>query len=252
MIAQDTTDVENLCGGTHQVIVTDAVGCTMVTDIVIGAGAPIEANLSFLGETCHGPCDGTASVAPTGGTGSGYAFLWGPGDPVGQGTSEVSGLCAGWWNVTIADDAGCDTVITFEILPFQPIMPTATVQEVTCHGACDGSISLNTTGGVGALSFQWTPEPGSGQGTSLVGGLCAGDWTVVITDAANCDTSVTITINEPVELTVAVDSVAQASCSSASDGAVSITASGGTPGHTFSWTGPNGFQSTAEDLAGIL
>ncbi|HRP82288.1 MAG TPA: gliding motility-associated C-terminal domain-containing protein, partial [Flavobacteriales bacterium] len=252
VIAQDTTDVENLCGGTHQVIVTDAVGCTMVTDIVIGAGAPIEANLSFLGETCHGPCDGTASVAPTGGTGSGYAFLWGPGDPVGQGTSEVSGLCAGWWNVTIADDAGCDTVITFEILPFQPIMPTATVQEVTCHGACDGSISLNTTGGVGALSFQWTPEPGSGQGTSLVGGLCAGDWTVVITDAANCDTSVTITINEPVELTVAVDSVAQASCSSASDGAVSITASGGTPGHTFSWTGPNGFQSTAEDLAGIL
>lgn len=37
-------------------------------------------------------------------------------------------------------------------------------------------------------------------------------------------------------------------CNGLNNGSINITASGGTPGYTYSWTGPNGFTSTSEDL----
>lgn len=252
VIDQDTVEVSGLCGGAYQVLVTDSNGCSLTTAFTISAGAPIEANLSVLGESCNGPCDGTALVAPAGGTGVGYTYLWQPGNPVGQGTDQVNGLCPGNWSVTLTDDAGCDTTYAFVIDPFQPITPTATVQDIACHGDCNGSISLATTGGVGALTYLWTPEPASGQGTPAIGGLCPGDWTVVITDAAGCDTTVTHGLAEPPVLVVTTDGVTDASCTSASDGAIAISIAGGTPGYAIAWSGPNGYQSSEEDISGVL
>ncbi|MCC6838936.1 MAG: gliding motility-associated C-terminal domain-containing protein [Flavobacteriales bacterium] len=251
VIDQDVLDVFGLCGGAYQVVVTDTNGCSMTTSFTIGAGAPIAANLSVLGESCNGPCDGTAVAAPSGGTGTGYSYLWQPGNPVGQGTDQASGLCPGGWTLTITDDAGCDSTYAFVIDPFQPITPTATIQPIACHGDCNASITLATTGGVGALSYLWSPEPTGGQGTAAISGLCPGTWTVVITDLAGCDTTVSYSLAEPPELTLATDAVTDASCANAADGAIAITIAGGMPGYTVVWAGPAGYQSTAEDISGL-
>ncbi|MBK7944303.1 MAG: SprB repeat-containing protein [Flavobacteriales bacterium] len=45
--------------------------------------------------------------------------------------------------------------------------------------------------------------------------------------------------------------VTQPLCNGSSNGAISITASGGFGPYTFSWSGPNGFTSNQEDLTGI-
>lgn len=251
VIAQDTVDVNGLCAGNYQVVVSDTNGCTVSTAFTIGAGAPIEAGLTLLGESCNGPCDGSAAVVPAGGTGAGYGYLWLPGNPLGQGTDEVSGLCPGNWSVTITDGAGCDSTFAFTIDPFQPITPVATVQAIACSGDCNGSIVLATTGGVGTLNYQWTPEPATGQGTASIGGLCPGDWTVVITDAAGCDTTVTWAITEPLPLVLSTDGVINASCATAFDGAITISIAGGVPGYNVAWTGPGNFQSTDEDITGL-
>src|SRR5690606_13673701 len=57
---------------------------------------------------------------------------------------------------------------------------------------------------------------------------------------------------EPPAITVVVDAVTDASCSTAADGAISVTVTGGTPGLALSWSGPGGFASNAEDLSGLL
>jgi len=251
VIATGVTDLTGLCRGNYHVVVADAHGCAITTDVAIASGDPMEANLAFLGESCHGPCDGSASVAPTGGSGAGYTILWQPGNPAGQGTGHVTNLCPGNWSVTITDDMGCDTTIAFVIAPFQPIAATATVQQSDCHGNCSGTISLAATGGVGVLGFQWAPEPGTGQGTATIGGLCPGDWTVTITDAAGCDTVITYAITEPPALAIVVDAVQDASCNNASDGAISISITGGTPGYGVAWSGPGGYHSTSEDISGL-
>ena len=252
VIDQNVEDVFGLCAGSFEAAVTDARGCTVIQGFTVGSGDPIEANLAFLGESCNGPCDGTATVAPTGGSGSGYTMLWQPDNPIGQGTNQVSGLCPGLYSVLITDGLGCDTTYSFTIDPYQPIDANAVVQMVSCHDACDGSITLQPTGGAGALTFLWQPEPGSGQGTDAATGLCAGTWSVTITDAAGCDTTITWTITEPPALVFTVDSLVDATCNSAPDGSIAISISGGTPGYTVQWDGPGGFQSTDEDIAGLL
>ncbi|MFT3884699.1 MAG: gliding motility-associated C-terminal domain-containing protein [Flavobacteriales bacterium] len=250
-LARNTADVGNLCSGDYSVTVADANRCVRTLPFIIAPGVAIEANLLFTNETCQGPCDGTASIAPTGGSGM-YTITWSPEPATGQGTPTVTGLCAGNNRVTIADAAGCDTTITFTVLPFQPIVPNAVVQNVTCNGACNGSVTLAPAGGNGPYTYVWSPEPATGQGTGTVSGLCAGDITVTITDATRCDTTVTFTITEPPALAVTVDDAIDASCNTAADGSIAISISGGVPGYGVSWSGPGGFSSTDEDITGLL
>jgi gliding motility-associated-like protein len=238
------------CAGMYFVQVTNGSGCISIDTANVTAPPPIVSGLVFQGETCNGPCDGVASVSPSGGSGSGYIFIWTPAPPT-QGNDEVSGLCAGDWSVNITDDQGCGADFPFTIQPFAPIMPVADVQPATCGGSCNGAIALDVTGGVGTYTFNWTPEPGSGQGTSTVGDLCAGDWNVTIADAAGCDTTVTYTITEPTALVVTVDTVIPSSCTNSNDGAISITVTGGAPDPAVAWAGPNGFTSADEDLTAL-
>jgi gliding motility-associated-like protein len=250
IIANDTISVDALCAGDYTVNVTDANGCAVDLSFTITSPTPIDAGLVVTGETCDGPCDGTATVNATGGAG-GFTFFWQPDPASGQGTDTATGLCAGAWSVTITDLSGCDTTIAFTIDPFTPITASATVTDVLCADDCNGSIDVTGTGGVGGLTYSWAPEPGSGQGTSTVGGLCAGDYIVTISDQAGCDTTITYTISAPSTITVTIDTIIAASCSAANDGAISITVNGGTAPYIIAWAGPGGFASSSEDISGI-
>lgn len=249
-IATDTLEVDQLCAGDYTVSVTDANGCLLDLPFTIVQGSPIEANLSFIGETCSGPCDGTAIADPTGGTGP-YTFFWQPEPGAGQGTDQVTGLCAGNWTLRITDALGCDTTIAFTVLPYTPISDNAVVTDVQCNGACDGSVVTAATGGLGPPSYVWDPVPANGQGGAQATGLCPGNYTLVITDAVGCDSTFTYTITEPPVLALIVDLLTDASCADAADGAIATTAAGGVPSYGFVWSGPNGFSATTEDVSAL-
>lgn len=249
-IGQDVTDVTALCAGDYTVTATDNNGCARSQPFSIGQGTAIDAALVFTNETCNGPCDGTATINPNGGSGS-YTVNWQPVPPNGQGTNSVSGLCAGNWSVTITDALGCDTTYAFTITPFTPIVPNAEVSQVSCNGLCNGVITVAPTGGGGTYTYTWSPVPPNGQGNPTANGLCPGDWSVTIADASGCDTTITTTITEPEVLAVDLDEVIDASCNTATDGAISITISGGTPTYTIQWAGPNSFASNNEDISGL-
>ncbi|GBL34777.1 serine-rich adhesin for platelets [Filimonas sp.] len=46
-------------------------------------------------------------------------------------------------------------------------------------------------------------------------------------------------------------SITNQSCSNLNDGAIDLTATGGSPAPTFAWSGPNNFTSTAEDISNL-
>ncbi|MBL8009895.1 MAG: gliding motility-associated C-terminal domain-containing protein [Flavobacteriales bacterium] len=251
ILAQDTTFIDGLCAGDYTLVALDANGCTITLPFTIGQGTAIDAGLLFTNETCFGPCDGTASVSPTGGAG-GFTYLWQPQPGGGQGTPNATGLCPGNWTVTIADSLGCDTTVAFTILPFAPIVPNEVVADVLCNGACDGTITVAPTGGFGNFGFTWTPVPPNGQGTASATGLCPGAWSVTIADGIGCDTTVTFTIQEPSPVQVTVDNIVPASCNTAADGSIAITIGGGVGGYSVLWAGPGGFTSGAEDIVQLL
>ncbi|MBK7944918.1 MAG: hypothetical protein IPJ85_06225 [Flavobacteriales bacterium] len=252
VIAQDVFDVNGLCAGNYELQVTDDNGCVLIAPFSITQGNAIDANLLWTNETCFGPCDGTASITPSGGAGS-FSIAWfdASGTLIASDVTDLSGLCAGTNTVVITDALGCDTTYTFTILPYQDIADNATVNDVLCNGACDGSIIIVATGGIGNLTYFWSPVPGNGQGNAVATGLCPNTYTLTITDGAGCNATFSYTITEPSALSVVVDQVTDASCATASDGAIDVTTSGGMLQYSFAWSGPNNFTAQSEDIASI-
>lgn len=253
VIAQGDTTLNDLCAGDYAFTASDANGCIVERTFNITQGLPIIAGLAFLGETCDGPCDGTAAANPVGGAG-GFQVSWldANGNVFLAGQFQVQGLCAGNWTLVVTDSLGCDTLVPFTILPYTPINPNASVSGVLCAGQCNGAITLAPTGGIGGYGYDWEPFPPGGDGNPSATGLCAGTWSVTITDAVGCTDTSNYVLSDPELLSIVVDGVTAAACNTSSDGAILVTVGGGTGQLTTSWTGPNGFVSGAEDLADLF
>ncbi|MBC7864594.1 MAG: T9SS type A sorting domain-containing protein [Bacteroidia bacterium] len=107
----------------------------------------------------------------------------------------------------------------------------------TCFGSCDGSLIAAGSGGAGAYTYQWS----QGATTAAISGLCAGVYTVTITDALAATATVSATILQPSALTANVNS--QSICSG-SNIALCANVSGGTPAYTFNWAPSSGLSAT--------
>ena len=86
-------------------LIADAIGCDTTVEFVIQGTSFLDVTGLVTDATCANDCDGAIDVTVSGGT-PGYGFTWSPAPPAGQGTANVSGLCAGDWGVTVSDANG--------------------------------------------------------------------------------------------------------------------------------------------------
>lgn len=128
-----------------------------------------------------------------------------------------------------------------------PITFSSVATNALCYGANNGSIDLTaTSSNSGPLSYLWS----DGTTTEDAANLAAGSYDVLITDNLGCTANATnILVNEPTELTGTV-SAYDAVCSYSSDGAASISASGGTGAYLYSWSNSQSTDSISGLAAG--
>ena len=82
-----------LCAGVHTITVTDSIGCVAQANAFVDEAPAIDAGLVVVGETCNGPCDGTATASDRR-----HRWLHVPlaTQPSHRpGTAQVAGLCVG-------------------------------------------------------------------------------------------------------------------------------------------------------------
>jgi gliding motility-associated-like protein len=237
---QTTPSISNQCAGTYTLTVTDLNGCTRQQTSVIVQPSPLNPNGSATMVTCFGACDGTASVAPTGST-PGYTFSWAPS---GATTSSITNLCPSSHTCTVTDANGCTQTYSVQIT--EPPLLTAqnTVVNASCAGICDGSITTSASGGTPGYTYLWLPGL---QTTPNISGLCAGSYTLTVTDANGCTTSRTVTVSEPFPLSVN-PTATNITCNAACNGTAAANASGGTPAYTYAWSPSGGNGPTASNL----
>lgn len=135
-----------------------------------------------------GLSDGTASVTTTG---SGpFTYLWNNGDT----TANITGLAVGDYIVVVTDVySGCTETDTVTVI--NPNAPSASISgstNETCAGCNDGTASATASGGTPGYTYSWAPSGGTAASAS---GLAPGVYTVTVTDAANCSSTATVTIN---------------------------------------------------------
>lgn len=214
-------------------------GCTGTATATVTMGAGPTLTPSQTNVTCNGASTGTASVAATGGT-TPYTYSWSPG---GATTSNVTGLAAGVYTVTVTSASGCSTNSVITITQPTAFSATSTQTNILCNGACTGASTVTPTGGTAAYTYAWAPSGGT---TATASALCAGTYTCTITDSHGCTTKPTVTITQPAGMTLTT-SFTGATCGQ-SDGSATVTATGGAGAYTYSWN-PGG--ATTATLSNI-
>ena len=166
--------------------------------------------------------------------------------PNGGTTSSVTNLSSGTSTVTITDSKGCTTSATVTLNSVSgPTLSVVSQASVTCFGTNTGTATVNATGGTGPYTYTWSP--GNLSGTSQTS-LSAGIYTVIVKDANQCTGTGTISITQPTAGITGNISTTPTGCGT-SVGSATVTASGGTPGYTYSWSPTSGSGTSISGLA---
>jgi gliding motility-associated-like protein len=241
-----TSGIGPVAAGAYTVIVTDVPsGC--VDTIPIGLNSLANGPTLTPNHTdalCNGICSGTASVNISGGLAP-YNTSWSN----GQNTVPINGLCPNNYFVTVTDFNGC--VTTSSVTVSEPNILTsgfAVVSKLKCFNDCNGSISTNFSGGTPVLTYSWSPATIAGPGGN---GLCAGNYSVTVTDGNGCTATEFDTLFNPTLLTI-TGTVTAASCNTVPDASINTTTNGGTGAGTYSYTWSGGSAATTSNVTGIL
>lgn len=186
----NSTVATGLTAGTYTYTVTDANGCMASATVTITEPLQIQAAVSATNVLCFGGNDGSATVTVTGGTPP-YTYNW---LPTGGTQASAFGLTAGCYQVDVIDANGCTITESICITEPPQIQISMTTTNATCFGSCDGMLMANVTGGTAPYTYMWMP---SSVTTPTVNGLCAGCYTVNVTDANGCVMTETACITQP-------------------------------------------------------
>ncbi|HQL70334.1 MAG TPA: gliding motility-associated C-terminal domain-containing protein, partial [Bacteroidales bacterium] len=219
--------------GTYHVTITDDHLCTSIQQVVINEPNAIVPGASIQHVNC-GTSPGSITLLPQGGTAP-FTYLW----STGAVTNAITGLSAGYYEVSITDFNGCTFHDGFQIMASgsNPVVISQTGQ-ILCFGDATGSLSGSMPNGTPLFTYQWS----TGGNTAVITGLVAGEYNLTITDAWGCTGSSGKTIDQPGQLNAAVTTV-PVSCYGDATGSAQVAISGGVPPYYAAWSsGQSGYQ----------
>jgi gliding motility-associated-like protein len=227
------TMVSPECGN---VVATTSVTINQIPSVIINPPAAV----------CSPSTVDLTAAAITSGSDPGLTFTYWTDVSATISYPTPAGATAGTYYIKGTDGAGCYDIkpVTVVVNPQPAVNGIQT--NLSCAGASDGSIDITVSSGTSPYTFAWTGT-GVVAGSEDQSGLAAGVYSVIVTDAAGCNSaSAPFTLTEPPVLT-ATAIVTDNPCPGGSDGSIDLTVSGGTAPYSFLWS--NG--ATVEDLINL-
>ncbi len=192
------------------------------------------ANFTFTQDVCGLSGDFLANDLGLGAT---YSWNFGPGatpaTATGIGPHSVSYPTDGAQNVSLMITTAACNSTTNQAVTLDPLLSNGNpnIQDISCFGEGDGSITISPTGGTAPYSYNWN----NSLTTSSASGLNAGNYVIVITDANGCFAIVSTSISEPAALNVTTTLNQNSACDMPSTGSATANVSGGTTPYNFLW-----------------
>lgn len=205
--------------------------CPPASDTVVINVAPsiIINQINIQQISCNGANNGQISVLTNPASGN-VNYVWNTNPP--QFGNSLSGLSPGNYAVTITNQYGCDTTLTFTIT--QPPVFSASVvalQQVSCFGGNNGAITVNATGGTPPYTYNWLTSVST---TNSATGIIAGNYQIIVSDANGCTQNLTAQITSPPQLTANAN-VTHVACFGQTNGQILADVSGGVAPYQYQW-----------------
>jgi len=229
--APNQASVNNLLPGDYSVTITDDNGCDYQEDFTINEPYELELLAEIGHVLCNAENTGFINITIDNLTGEG-TYEWENEDSTfSSENQDILDLEAGVYTLSVIDELGCEAIESFQVLePEELTIQTAALSNVTCTGETDGVIDISVLGGTAEYSYLWS-APGFSEVTEDIGELSPGEYTVTVTDANNCQTAETFTIEEGAVISAEITTI-DSSCGN-NDGSASAVI-----------TSDNGIQST--------
>ena len=257
-------NLEDLCPGLVNVIVTDATGCEFTQDVEITEPAPMSVSLTSplydcgTNVNCSGGNTGTIFSTVLGGTAPDLTYYWievSTGDTLlsGSGIPDIDDLFAGEYQLVAVDLNGCSGSASITLdEPATAFTVSATLiqfpsgDNVSCFGACDGEIMYSADGNCGDPVYSWFDSE-SNPLTSTVN-LCAGLYTLVSIDGAECTYTLDVTLIEPAEILLN-PIVTTTACFNVDTASIVLDITGGSAPFMISWDSDLPTQPSQDNLS---
>lgn len=228
--------IEDLAIGTYELTVIDGNGCEVeetytVTEPALLVITDIDEQGNVL---CHGDETVTLVATVDGGVGD-YAYSWyAAADTVTKIsiTEALSDITGGTYNLIVTDANGNEANQTYIVSQPDELIASYTTTNVSCNAGNDGSIDISVEGGTGVYSYIWA----TGETTQDISGLVAGEYSVTVRDANLCETSLIISIEEPVAaLNVSDTTIENTTGFELINGSIEVVIAGGTSDYSYEW-----------------
>ena len=188
-----TANRTDLSAGYYRLTVTDANSCvaTLSANVTEPEELVAVANVSPI--ICAGDV-AQLSASATGGTGVYAQYFW---FREGNTTSPVcvqpnyQNVAPGTYYLVAKDSHNCTDTVQVVVEDAEPHNFVVTVTDATCNGASNGAISITPDGG---FTFAWSNGISN---TNNANSLPAGNYSVTITDASDCETVIDTIVAEP-------------------------------------------------------
>lgn len=218
-----------LDSGVYTIDVEDANACQSDTTVRVFMKPLLSGEIQVVRPiSCYGDRDGILQLTNMQGGTLPYTFLWTT-DSTGI---SVSGLGDGSYGVVISDSVGCKTeeiAINFEEPEPLTISDSIVLHHgygISCNGANDGTVHLTVEGGTPGYIYDWSGP--ANYDVEDPSGMPPGEYSILVTDGHYCQINIpTITITEPTELTLSLESRKDIRCYGGSDGAIRVIPGGG-------------------------
>jgi gliding motility-associated-like protein len=190
---QTTLSLSNLCAGTYNYILTDINNCTTEDSIEILIAGVFNSIITKIDNNCEGVCNGEAKVNLSGGRAP-YYYKWSNNET----EQTITNLCNGIYSVQIADQDGCKTSNTVEIINkeiYQDFWVQASSYEIY-----DGEPILLSCTELQEVTYQWSPSSyiyHPNRPKTYASPMQSITYTIFVTDGKGCDylDSVSIKVN---------------------------------------------------------
>ncbi len=242
-LSNNTGLFENLPQGTFMVEIMDENACQKSVSVMISGPAEITYDiLNTVDSNCDGDPIGSFQIEAAGGSG-GFSYEI-DGSNNSNGNFEL--LSAGIYNVSITDNNDCQIIVPVNVGSGSDILTDQVMfTPPSCANESDGSIVINASGGTGTLTYELDGETNT---TGMFNNLPEGNYTVVISDEADCELFENFVLNDPEELMASVLNTTPSSCDGGGSGTVELNVIGGNGGYQFM---VDGMSNTTGNFSGL-